>query len=103
MLTIEDVVLNYNLSPKSYPAKWVGASDSYSVVDGTSLVAVEAQSGKRRTLITLDEVNELLSTNFKSFPGYAFDDANSLVIGAHGMRNTIGLKERKVLQQHLKE
>ena len=100
MLTIEDVVLNYNLSPKSYPVKWVGASDSYSVVDGTSLVAVEAQSGKRRTLITLDEVNELLSTNFKSFPGYAFDDANSLVIGAHGMRNTIGLKERKVLQQH---
>ena len=100
LLTIEDVVLNYNLSPKSYPVKWVGASDSYSVVDGTSLVAVEAQSGKRRTLITLDEVNELLSTNFKSFPGYAFDDANSLVIGAHGMRNTIGLKERKVLQQN---
>ena len=100
LLTIEDVVLNYNLSPKSYPVKWVGASDSYSVVDGASLVAVEAQSGKRRTLITLDEVNELLSTNFKSFPGYAFDDANSLVIGAHGMRNTIGLKERKVLQQN---
>ena len=100
LLSIEDVVLNYNLSPKSYPVKWVGSSDSYSVVDGTSLVAVEAQSGKRRTLITLDEVNELLSTNFKSFPGYAFDDANSLVIGAHGMRNTIGLKERKVLQQH---
>ena len=100
LLTIEDVVLNYNLSPKSYSVKWVGASDSYSVVDGTSLVAVEAQSGKRRTLITLDEVNELLSTNFKSFPGYAFDDANSLVIGAHGMRNTIGLKERKVLQQN---
>ena len=100
LLTIEDVVLNYNLSPKSYPVKWVGASDSYSVVDGTSLVAVEAQSGKRRTLITLDEVNELLSTNFKSFPGYAFDDANSLVIGAHGMRNTIGLKERKVLQHN---
>ena len=100
LLTIEDVVLNYGLSPKSYPVKWVGETDSYATVDGTTLVAMDARSGKRRTLITLDEVNKLLATNFKSFPGYAFDDANSLVIGAHGMRNTIGLKERKVLQQH---
>ncbi len=100
LLTIEDVVLNYGLLPKSYPVKWVGETDSYATVDGTTLVAMDARSGKRRTLITLDEVNKLLATNFKSFPGYAFDDANSLVIGAHGMRNTIGLKERKVLQQH---
>ncbi|MBQ3535712.1 MAG: DPP IV N-terminal domain-containing protein [Alistipes sp.] len=100
LLTIEDVVLNRELSPKSYSARWVGESDSYATVEGTNLVAVDARTGKRRTLITLDEVNELLSTNFKSFPGYAFDDANSLVVGAHGKRNTIGLKERKVLQQH---
>ena len=100
LLTIEDVVLNRELSPKSYSARWVGESDSYATVEGTNLVAVDARTGKRRTLITLEEVNELLSTNFKSFPGYAFDDANSLVVGAHGKRNTIGLKERKVLQQH---
>ncbi|MBE6198724.1 MAG: S9 family peptidase [Rikenellaceae bacterium] len=100
LLTIEDVVLNRELSPKSYSARWVGESDSYATVEGTNLVAVDARTGKRRTLITLDEVNELLSTNFKSFPGYAFDDANSLVVGAHGKRNTIGLKECKVLQQH---
>ncbi len=100
LLTIEDVVLNRELSPKSYSARWVGESDSYATVEGTNLMAVDARTGKRRTLITLDEVNELLSTNFKSFPGYAFDDANSLVVGAHGKRNTIGLKERKVLQQH---
>ena len=100
LLTIEDVVLNRELSPKGYPVKWVGESDSYAVVEGTSLVAVDARNGKRSTLITLEEINALLSTNFKGFPGYAFDDANSLVVGAHGMRNTIGLKERKVLSQH---
>ncbi|MBR5282514.1 MAG: DPP IV N-terminal domain-containing protein [Alistipes sp.] len=100
LLTIEDVVLNRELSPKGYPVKWVGESDSYAVVEGTSLVAVDARNGKRSTLITLEEINTLLSTNFKGFPSYAFDDANSLVVGAHGMRNTIGLKERKVLSQH---
>ena len=67
LLTIEDVVLNRELSPKSYSARWVGESDSYATVEGTNLVAVDARTGKRRTLITLDEVNELLSTNFKSF------------------------------------
>ncbi|MBR5334091.1 MAG: DPP IV N-terminal domain-containing protein [Alistipes sp.] len=100
LLTIEDVVLNRDLYPKSYPVKWVGESDSYATVEDTKLVAVDARNGKRSTLITLDEINTLLSTNFKGFPGYSFDDANSLVIGAHGLRNTIDLKSRKVVAKH---
>ena len=100
LLTIEDVVLNRDLYPKSYPVKWVGESDSYATVEETKLVAVDARNGKRSTLITLDEINTLLSTNFKGFPGYSFDDANSLVIGAHGLRNTIDLKSRKVVAKH---
>ncbi len=100
LLTIEDVVLNRELNPKSYPVKWVGESDSYSKVDGTSLVAIDAKSGKSSVIISLDEINSLLSTNFKGFPAYMFDDANSLVIGAHGKRNTIDLKQRKVVAQY---
>ena len=100
LLTIEDVVLNRDLYPKSYPVKWVGESDSYATVEDTKLVAVDARNGKRSTLITLEEINTLLSTNFKGFPGYSFDDANSLVIGAHGLRNTIDLKSRKVVAKH---
>ena len=100
LLTIEDVVLNRDLYPKSYPVKWIGESDRYATVEETKLVAVDARSGKRSTLITLDEINTLLSTNFKGFPGYSFDDANSLVIGAHGLRNTIDLKSRKVVAKH---
>ena len=68
LLTIEDVVLNRDLYPKSYPVKWVGESDSYATVEETKLVAVDARNGKRSTLITLDEINTLLSTNFKGFP-----------------------------------
>ncbi|MBO5892687.1 MAG: DPP IV N-terminal domain-containing protein [Alistipes sp.] len=100
LLTIEDVVLNRELSPKSFPVRWVGESDSYATVEGTSLMATDAKSGKKSVIITLDEINALLATNFKSFPGYAFDDANSFVVGAHGMRNTIDLKTRKVVAKH---
>ena len=97
LLTIEDVVLNRNLTAKSYPVRWVGASDSYAVVEQNNLVAYDARTGKQRTLITLDELNTLLDTNFKMFPPYAFDDENSLVVSAHNKRNIICLKERKVV------
>ena len=100
LLTIEDVVLNRELLPKAFPVKWVGESDSYATVDGTTLMATDAKSGKKSVIITLEEINSLLSTNFKGFPGYSFDDANSLVIGAHGLRNTIDLKSRKVVAKH---
>ena len=99
LLTIEDVVLNRELSPKSF-VTWVGESDSYATVDGTTLMATDAKSGKQSVIITLDEINSLLSTNFKGFPAYSFDDANSLVVGAHGLRNTIDLKLRKVVAKH---
>ena len=100
LLTIEDVVLNRELSPKSYPVKWVGESDSYASVEGTTLNATDAKSGKSSVIITLEELNSLLDTNFKSFPAYAFDDANLLVVGAHGMRNAIDLKQRKVVAKY---
>ena len=94
---MEDVVLNRDLSPKSYPVRWVGDSDSYATVEGRDLTATDARTGKRRTLLTLDELNGLLSTEFKSFPPYAFDDAGTLAVTAHGMRNTIDLKGKSVI------
>ena len=97
LLTIEDVVLNRDLTAKSYPVRWVGASDSYAVVEQNNLVAYDARTGKQRTLITLDELNTILDTNFKIFPPYAFDDENALVVSAHSKRNVICLKERKVV------
>ena len=97
LLSIEDVVLNRNLTAKSYPARWVGASDSYAIVEQNNLVAYDARTGKQRTLITLDELNTILETNFKTFPPYAFDDENSLVVSAHNKRNIISLTEHKVV------
>ena len=100
LLTIEDVVLNRELSPKSFPVRWVGESDSYATVEGTTLRATDAKTGKVRDIITLEQLNSLLETNFKSFPAYAFDDAASLVVGAHGMRNIIDLKEQTVVAKY---
>ena len=99
LLSIEDVVLNRNLTPKTYTARWVGESDSYATVEQQELVAYDARTGKKRTLVTIDKLNELLSTNFKTFPAYSFDDAESLVVSAHNRRNTINLKSLTVTSQ----
>ena len=100
LLSIEDVVLNRELTPKSFPVQWVGQSDSYSTVEDTKLVATDARNNKKQTLITLEELNTLLSTDFKRFPAYAWEDANSLVVNAHSQRNVIDLKLRKVVATH---
>lgn len=96
LLTIEDVVLNRELSPKTFPVQWVGQSDSYSIVEGDNLVATDARNNKKRTIITLEELNKLLSTDFKRFPAYAWEDDNSLIVNAHSQRNVIDLKLKKV-------
>ena len=96
LLTIEDVVLNRELSPKTFPVQWVGQSDSYSTVEGNNLVATDARNNKKRTIITLEELNKLLSTDFKRFPAYAWEDDNSLIVNAHSQRNAIDLKLKKV-------
>ena len=59
LLTIEDVVLNRNLTAKSYPVRWVGASDSYAVVEQNNLVAYDARTGKKSEDIPQSEKDEL--------------------------------------------
>ena len=49
LLSIEDVVLNRELSPKTFPVQWVGQSDSYSTVEGETLVATDAHRLVRYT------------------------------------------------------
>ena len=49
LLSIEDVVLNRDLTPKSYPVRWVGESDSYAIVEGDEITAYDARTAKKRT------------------------------------------------------
>ena len=97
LLTMEETILSRALSPASYPVRWVGQSDSYSVIEGSDMIAVNARTGKRTTLITLDELNRLLSADFKSFPPYAFEDENTLAVTANGVRSSIDLRRSSII------
>ncbi len=97
LLTMEETILSRELSPASYPVRWVAQSDSYSITDGTAIVAVNARSGKRSTVITLEELNRLLSADFKAFPAYSFEDENTLVVISNGVRSTIDLRRSSIV------
>ena len=43
LLTMEETILSRALSPASYPVRWVGQSDSYSVIEGSDMIAVNAR------------------------------------------------------------
>ncbi len=96
LLSIEDVVLNRDLTPKSYPVRWVGTSDSYATVEQNALIAYDARTAKKRTLITVEELNQLLATNFKTMPAYSFEEDGSLVVTAHNQRTVIDLKTKQI-------
>lgn len=97
LLTMEETILSRALSPAAYPVRWVAESDSYSTVEGSEIVAVNARSGRRTTLITLDELNRLLSADLKAFPAYSFEDDNTLVVAANGVRSTIDLRRSSII------
>ena len=97
LLTMEETILSRELSPAAYPVRWVGQSDSYSTVEGSEIVAVNARNGRRTTLITLEELGRLLSTDLKAFPAYAFEDENTLVVASNGVRSTIDLRRGSIV------
>lgn len=100
LLSIEDVVLNRDLTPKSYPTRWVGAEDAYAVVEMNEMVAYDARTGKRRVLITIEELGSLLGAEMRSFPAYSFEDSGALVVNAHNRRYVIDLKSKLILSQN---
>lgn len=100
LLSIEDVVLNRDLTPKSYPTRWVGAEDAYAVVEMNEMVAYDARTGRRRVLITVEELGSLLGAEMRSFPAYSFEDSGALVVNAHNRRYVIDLKSKSILSQN---
>ena len=79
LLTTADVVLNRELSPKNLHIQWIGASDSYAPTREDAIIATDARTGKSRTLITKQEIYELIEVKFAFMPRYAFNAEGNLV------------------------
>ena len=101
MLTTTDVVLNRELSPKNLHVQWIGESDSYATTQEDAIIATDARTGKSRTLITKQEIGELLGEDsFMAMPRYAFDAEGNLVVTSLSKLYTIDIEGRSIISQY---
>ena len=100
LLTAEDVVLNRALSPKNFQVQWIGASDSYATTVDNAILATDARTGKSHTLITKQEIDELIGNKFAHMPRYTFDAAGNLVVSSIGVFYTIDLKSKTIISKY---
>lgn len=96
-LTMEDAVLGYNLRPKSLYVQWQGDRPVLTQVEGKDLVGEDAAgTGKKRVIMTLDELNGLLDAGLKGWPQVQWKDAKTLVITRRGTRTEIDVEAKAV-------
>ncbi|MEZ4722481.1 MAG: DPP IV N-terminal domain-containing protein [Flavobacteriales bacterium] len=87
-LTLEDAVLKQytEFYPKRVPnLKWTPGGDHYSFLDESTdiptLHKAEATSGERASIITLNELNEIIGgEDFKSFPAHEWLNESTLIV-----------------------
>ena len=101
LLTTTDVVLNRELSPKNLHVQWIGESDSYATTQEDAIIATDARTGKSRTLITKQEIGELMGEDsFMAMPRYAFDAEGNLVVTSLSKLYTIDIEGRSIISQY---
>ena len=100
LLTTADVVLNRELSPKNLHIQWIGASDSYATTREDAIIATDARTGKSRTLITKQEIYELIEVKFAFMPRYAFNAEGNLVVSTPTEIFTIDLEGKNIISRH---
>jgi dipeptidyl-peptidase-4 len=90
---MEEAVFGYNLRPESKYLVWQGNSNNYTYTEEKNLVS-EDTKGVKKTLITVDELNAILSSDLKGFPPYSWIDENTLKINYRDKEYRINLLDK---------
>ncbi|MDR1582449.1 MAG: S9 family peptidase [Prevotellaceae bacterium] len=95
MFTMEEAVFGYNLHPESKYFVWQGNSNNYTYIEDKNLISENAK-GLKKTLITVDELNLILSSDLKKFPSYSWMDENILKINHLGKEYRIDILDKAI-------
>ncbi|MBQ1221243.1 MAG: hypothetical protein IIX78_01690, partial [Alistipes sp.] len=70
LLTMEEAVLGTGLGVENLPCTWRPNVSVYTTVEQGVIYNVDARSGEKTELTTLEKINNLLGTSLKRMPPY---------------------------------
>lgn len=96
ILTMEEAVLGYHLFPKNRYLKWQGDLPVLTWTEGADLWGEDAQSGEKKVLMNVEDLNRIIGSNLKGWPQYSWKDAQTLVVTRQGERYEIDVPGKRI-------
>lgn len=100
VLTMEEAIVGYHLSPENCYLQWQGDRNVLTVAEGTDLMGEDAASGERKVVMTIAELNGLLGTQLKGWPQYTWKDGRTLQIMRQGKLYEIDTERKAVARTY---
>lgn len=105
ILTMEEAVLGYELRPESRNMQWQGDRNILTWTEGTELWAEAVETGEKKVIMTIEELNPLIQADLKGWPKYSWKDGQTLSlirkgkyyeieVGSKQLKRTISLPEK---------
>lgn len=98
MLTMEDAVLGYQLSPKNRNIQWQGDLNVLTYTEDLELLGEDAKTGEKKVLMNVGELNGIIGADLKGWPQYSWKDAQTLILTRQGKYFEVDVDE-KVLKK----
>lgn len=98
MLTMEDAILGHHLRPAAKYYSWQGKLDIYTFIDNKVLIGIDARTGKRHQIMTLEDLNLMINGVLKGFPNYEWVSDDVIAINHNKQRLELDLKNKKIVR-----
>ncbi len=101
IFTLDDVISGgknvHSFYPKSISnLKWVKASNSYSYTTKDQLILVNAKNRKEKTLLTINELNKILTDSVTRIPSHQWINSSDLILNLANSKTVFDTKKKEI-------
>lgn len=100
VLTMEEAVLGYQLYPKNMYLQWKGDQNVLTYLEGTDLIGEIVDKGEKNVILTVEELNRILSADLKGWPQFEWKNGKTLVIMRQGKRFEIDIEKKSLVNSY---
>lgn len=101
LFTLDDVIAGgknfYSFYPETIKnLKWVEGVNAYSYTKEDQLILVNAKNRKEKTILTLDEINNILPDSVKHIPSHQWLNSNELLLNLANTKTVLDSKKKSI-------